>query len=162
MKRLLTVSLVGLFLVCSSMVIAPKKDDSSLYNTKEGYGAEGYDVVAYFESGATVGVVTFAKKYQGVKYKFSSNKNLNLFAENPQKYLPQYGGWCAYAMALKEDKVGVDPETFEIRDGKLYLFYNAWGKNTLKKWLKEGPKKLIIQANKNWVNIKKKSFKKKK
>ena len=160
MKKGIAIGLVGLLVICSSMVFIQKKDGTPLYNVKDGYGAEGYDVVAYFDSKPTVGVAEFEHKYQGVKYKFSSDKNLKLFKENPQKYTPQYGGWCAYAMGLKEDKVTVDPETFEIREGKLFLFYNAWGKNTLKKWLKEDPKKLMKQANTNWVKIKRKSLQK--
>ena len=69
-------------------------------------------------------------------------------------YVPQYGGYCAYAIADKGKKVSIDPETFEIRDGKLYLFYNAWGTNTLKMWLKEDVKGLQEKADKNWEDIK--------
>jgi YHS domain-containing protein len=155
MKKKVLVGLLGLLVICTSMVLAPQKD-GSLYNTKDGYAVEGYDVVAYFNEGPTKGNVSFEKKYQGVKYKFSSKKNLNLFNENPQMYLPQYGGWCAYAMGQKEDKVSVNPNTFEVRDSKLYLFYDSWGNNTLKKWIKEGPKKLQKQANINWIKIKRK------
>lgn len=90
----------------------------------------------------------------GVKYKFSTQKNLAIFNENPEKYIPQYGGYCAYAVAIKSDKVSIDPETFEIRDRKLYLFYNAWGTNTLKFWQNEAPAELINKANKNWEKIK--------
>ena len=64
---------------------------------------------------------------RGLKFKFSSQKKVLKFKGNRDKYLPQYGGFCAYAIAEKGKKVSVDPETFEMRDGKLYLFYNSWG-----------------------------------
>ena len=120
------------------------------YNTKNGYVAEGYDVVAYFESEAVEGFDKFEIIYEGVKFKFSSEANLKTFKNNPKKYMPQYGGYCAYAIAEKSKKVKIDPETFEVRDGKLYLFYNSWGTNTLKLWLEKDVKGLQQKADKNW------------
>ncbi|MFB1040863.1 MAG: hypothetical protein QMC35_10435, partial [Polaribacter sp.] len=70
------------------------------------------------------------------------------------QYVPQYGGWCAYAMGTKGKKVRIDAETFEIRDGKLYLFYNSWGNNKLESWLKENPTSLKKEAATNWKKIK--------
>jgi len=124
------------------------------YNTKKGYVAQGYDVVAYFENTALEGNSKYETIYDGFKYKFSSKDHLNTFLENPENYIPQYGGYCAYAIADKGKKVGVNPETFEIRDGKLYLFYNAWGTNTLELWLKEDVKALQKKADENWEAIK--------
>ena len=57
-------------------------------------------------------------------------------------------------MGLKGDKVSIDPETFEIREGKLYLFYNAWGTNTLELWLENNPEQLKETADVNWSNTK--------
>jgi YHS domain-containing protein len=123
------------------------------YYTKKGAIAEGYDVVAYFSNKAVEGNKKFAAKYNGVKFYFSSQKNLDAFNANPTNYIPQYGGFCSYAMASKGKKVTSDPETFEVREGKLYLFYNSWGTNTFKSWVKEGPKQLIVKADKNWTKI---------
>lgn len=123
------------------------------YNTQKGYVAEGYDVVSYFSNIAKEGSKKYVATYHNVKYKFSSQQNLDTFNENPTKYIPQYGGYCAYAVAVKADKVSIDPETFEIRDGKLFLFYNSWGTNTLKSWTKESPDKLVLKADKNWKKI---------
>ncbi|QMU66459.1 MAG: YHS domain-containing protein [Flavobacteriaceae bacterium] len=126
------------------------------YNTKKGYLAIGYDVVSYFVDNKPVkGNKKFQAIHDGVKFKFSSEKNLALFKANPGKYIPQYGGYCAYAMGAKATKVSIDPETYEIRDNKLYLFYNSWGRNTLKIWTKTGPEKLKEQADKNWAEINK-------
>lgn len=117
---------------------------------KKGFAADGYDVVAYFENKAISGEKTFVTEVTGAKYKFSSSKNLKKFIASPKKYQPQYGGWCAYAIGAKNEKVEINPKTFEIRDGKLYLFYNSWGINTLKLWKEEGAEKLQKQADKNW------------
>ncbi|PWH83594.1 hypothetical protein DIS18_03300 [Algibacter marinivivus] len=124
------------------------------YNLKKGYVANGFDVVAYFNNEAIEGDKKFTTSFDGVKYKFSSSENLEVFNKNPEKYIPQYGGYCAYAIALKSDKVSINPQTFQIKDEKLYLFYNAWGTNTLKLWKKENEIVLREKADKNWMNIK--------
>ncbi len=125
------------------------------YNTnKKGFIADGYDVVSYFSNKAVEGDKEFTLEYKGVKYQFVSDENLKKFVSNPKKYTPQYGGWCAYAIGAKNEKVKINPDTFEIRDGKLYLFYNAWGINTLELWNKEGAEELQKQADKNWNVLK--------
>jgi YHS domain-containing protein len=124
------------------------------YNVKKGFVANGYDVVAYFNNHAVEGNKQFSTQFDGVKYKFSSQENLSAFLKNPKKYIPQYGGYCAYAIGTKSEKVSINPETFEIKDGRLYLFYNAWGTNTLELWKKENETKLQQQADKNWERIK--------
>ncbi len=123
-------------------------------NTKKGFAANGYDVVAYFDNKAQEGHKKFKTVFNGVNYKFSSKEHLNLFIEHPEKYIPQYGGYCAYAVALKSDKVSINPKSFLIKNGKLYLFYNAWGIDTLELWLKENQNRLVEMANKNWNAIK--------
>jgi YHS domain-containing protein len=123
------------------------------YNTKQGFVAEGYDVVSYFNNKAEKGNREFTTEFDGVKFKFSSKENLEIFKKSPKKYIPQYGGYCAYALGVKAGKVDVNPKTFEIRDGKLYLFYDSWGTNTFELWKKEGVEKLQKQANKNWLKI---------
>ncbi len=124
------------------------------YNTKKGFIVEGYDVVAYFNNEAIEGNKNFKTTFNNVNYKFVSQKNLDIFNANSKKYVPQYGGYCAYAVAVKAKKVSTDPETFEIRDGKLYLFYNSWGLNKLNAWLKEDVKLLQGKADKNWEALK--------
>ena len=138
--------IIILFLLISGSVFSQKNN----YNTKKGFVANGYDVVSYFNNKAIKGDKKFTTTYNGVKFKFSSNKNLETFKSSPKHYLPQYGGYCAYAIGVSGKKVSINPKTFEIRDGKLYLFYNSWGTNTLDLWLKEDPVKLQKQADKNW------------
>jgi YHS domain-containing protein len=123
------------------------------YNLKKGFMAEGYDVVSYFDNKAEKGEIKFVAEFDGVKFKFSSKKNLETFKKNPKKYVPAYGGYCAYAIGVKGEKVSIDPKTFEIRNGKLLLFYNSWGINTLKLWKEEGAEDLKQKADKNWKKI---------
>ncbi len=124
------------------------------YNLKKGFIANGYDVIAYFNNEAIEGDKKFTTSFDGIKYKFSSEKNLKIFNKNPEKYMPQFGGYCAYAIAVKNDKVSINPETFQIKDGKLYLFYNAWGTNTLYLWKNKNENALKEKADKNWENLK--------
>ncbi|MCF2874849.1 MULTISPECIES: YHS domain-containing (seleno)protein [unclassified Tenacibaculum] len=136
-----------LFVFLSTALVAQE------YNTKKGAVANGYDVVAYFSNKAVKGNKKITTKYDGVSFRFSSQENLNLFKQNPKKYIPQYGGYCAYAIGKTGEKVSINPKTFEIRDGKLYLFYNSWGTNTLELWQKEGANELKNSADKNWKKI---------
>ncbi|CAL2102263.1 conserved exported protein of unknown function [Tenacibaculum sp. 190130A14a] len=126
---------------------------SQQYNVKKGAIANGYDVVSYFDNEAKKGKKDFSTIYDGVKFRFSSRKNLEKFKKSPTSYIPQYGGYCAYAIGKTGEKVAINPKTFEIRDNKLYLFYNAWGTNTLDLWLKEGAEDLQKQADINWPKI---------
>ena len=122
-------------------------------NVKKGYAANGYDVVAYFDGMALEGIKEHSTKYKEINYKFSSEKNLRTFLANPEKYIPQYGGYCAYAVAISGKKVNINPKTYEIRDGKLYLFYNAGKTNTLELWVNESPEELQDKADQNWKKI---------
>ncbi|MFY0628793.1 MAG: YHS domain-containing protein [Flavobacteriaceae bacterium] len=144
MKKIILI----LFVAFSTSLVGQKN-----YYTKKGAVAKGYDVVAYFDNEAKQGSKKISTEYDGVKFYFSSQENRNTFQKNPTKYVPQYGGFCAYAMGVNGEKVSIDPKTFEIRDGKLYLFYNSWGTNTLSLWTKEGAEALKKKADKNWKKI---------
>lgn len=127
------------------------------YNLKKGYAAQGYDVTEYFNNKALEGDEQFSIEYDGAKFKFVNQANLNKFKKSPSTFIPQYGGYCAYAVAGKGKKIGVNPETFEIRDGKLYLFYNSWGTNTLDKWKEEGAETLKKKADIEWQSVRTKN-----
>ena len=145
-----------LFLTLIATIIVSTLNAQEHSNTKNGYAAEGYDVVAYFNNEALKGTKEFATEYKGATYQFSSIENLKIFKENSKRYVPQYGGYCAYAIAIKNEKIGVNPKTFQVIDDKLYLFYNSWGANTLENWNEEGPEKLKEQADSKWEEIVKK------
>jgi len=140
MKHLIYIFFLG-------VVFAQAQTD---YNTKRDFVAEGYDVVSYFDNKAEKGHKDYKTTYDGVKYKFVSQAHLDIFTKNPKHYVPQYGGYCAYAIAEKGKKVSINPETYEIRDDKLYLFYNSWGNNTLESWLEKDVKSLINKADQSW------------
>jgi len=140
-----------LFLGISTTCFAQQID----YNAKKGFVANGYDVVSYFtEKKPTEGKKKYQTTYGGATFKFSSEKNLTLFKEDPKKYIPQYGGYCAYAIAEKKIKMHIDPDAYEVRDGKLYLFYNSWLSNKLTDWQKGDTKKLQEKGDKNWRELK--------
>lgn len=92
---------------------------------------KGYDTVAYFKlNKPTPGSDAFVTTWKGAKWKFSSAENLQLFVASPEKYAPQYGGYCAYGVS-KGYAVKIEPDQFAIVDGKLYLNYDA---DVSKKW----------------------------
>lgn len=120
------------------------------FNLEKGIAIQGYDPVAYFTVNKAVeGKKEFSVITEGITYYFSSQTNKDLFLKDARKYEPQYGGWCAYAMGASGEKVEVDPETFKIINGKLYLFYHSWLNNTLTKWNKDETN-LKTKADKNW------------
>jgi YHS domain-containing protein len=122
-------------------------------NAEKGIALEGYDAVAYVsQQKAVKGKSDLTIKHEGVLYYFSTEANRQKFRENPHAFQPQYGGWCAYAMGATGEKVEVDPETFKIINGRLYLFYNRFFNNTLTKWNAE-EQHLKAEADKNWKKI---------
>lgn len=142
------------FLILIAFIFAlPIYAQTTNVNTKKGYAANGYDVVSYFNNIAQKGDSKFVASFKGVNYKFISKTHLNRFLENPVQYIPQYGGYCAYAISKSADKVSINPKSFLVRDNKLYLFYNAWGVNTLKKWLNENQDVLIRKGDLNWSSL---------
>ncbi len=130
--------LLFLILLFSVQSVSAQGDDirKKNFNIKKNVAIEGYDPVSYFANKPTEGESKWSASYKGVTYQFSSAANLTKFNASPEKYEPAYGGWCAYAMGETGEKVKVDPETFKIVDGKLLLFYNFWGNNTLSDWNK--------------------------
>ena len=123
------------------------------FNLEKGLAVKGYDVVAYFtQNKAVKGNANFSTTVEGVTYHFSNAANRDQFQKDYKKFEPQYGGWCAYAMGSSGEKVEIDPETFKIESGKLYLFYHTWINNTLSKWNKDETK-LRLSADKNWQTI---------
>ena len=110
----------------------------------------GYDPIAYFMDNKPVkGSDEYSFKWKDANWLFSSKAHMDMFAHDPEKYAPQYGGYCAYGCS-KAKKATTDPNAWTIVDGKLYLNNSLQVKE---KWLKE-QKERIELADKNWPEIK--------
>lgn len=128
-------------------------ETSNVYALKPFYSANrdriaisGYDVVGYFiQKVAIAGKPEIFEEYQGVKWLFSSEENKQIFMGDPQKYLPQYGGYCAYAMA-RDAVSSSKPYFFTLVDDKLYLNY---GRIANKRWIKNKDKYISL-ADAHW------------
>lgn len=106
----------------------------------------GYDVVAYHTAGTPVpGDAAYSTVYNDADWHFSSEQNLRLFEQDPARYAPEYGGYCAYAMS-KGLVVSTDPRAWHIVDDKLYLNYSLGVRKT---WLKDIPG-YVAKADANW------------
>ena len=109
----------------------------------------GYDTVAYFTLGEpTPGSDEFSYEYKGATWKFSSQEHMDMFIAEPEKYEPQYGGYCAYAMA-RGNRASAEPDLWTIHDDKLYLNLN---KRVIERW--RGKKEEYIEkADAEWMTF---------
>ena len=116
-------------------------------------GLSGYDPVSYFSMGKPMkGSGYHVAEHQGITYAFASKENKATFEGNPEKYVPMYGGYCAYGVAVGK-KFVADPEVWKIVDGKLYVNLD---KGIQGKWNEDIPGH-IKNADKNWTKIQDKS-----
>ncbi|MCU0347467.1 MAG: hypothetical protein MUC59_11015 [Saprospiraceae bacterium] len=150
--------LISLFLIAFATIVAthlPAQNaalNTKHFNLEKGVALEGYDAVSYFSGKPIKGKPSNQATSDGVNYYFANAANKDKFLKNPDAYKPAYGGWCAYAMGANGEKVEVNPETYKVINGKLYLFYNAFFNNTLTTWNKD-ENALKTKADKNWKNI---------
>lgn len=153
MKKIISSIIIFLVVVTCLQAQSPEIRKKQFNVEKSRLAIGGYDPVAYFTSNkAMEGKKEISLAYEGITYRFATIKNKDAFNVNPAKYEPQYGGWCAYAMGAKGEKVEVDPETFKIVNGKLYLFYNKYFNNTLKSW-NEDETHLKANADQHWAKF---------
>lgn len=149
MRILLSLGLVFFLFVFSILSETP----FSHFNLdKQGLALSGYDPVSYHLGKPTPGDPRFTFTYHGAVYWFDTEVNKSKFIKKPDKYTPEYGGWCAYAFGLGKDKVEVDPKTYKIVNGKLHLFYKDFFTDTKKLW-NENESELKKNADKNWQEI---------
>jgi peroxiredoxin/YHS domain-containing protein len=122
---------------------------------KTGLGIQGYDPVAYFPEGGSApakGNASISTTYQGVTYNFASTAHRDAFLANPARYEPAHGGWCSWAMR-EGDKVDVDPKTYIVNEGRLFLFYNGLLGNTRTKWLAKNQADEAKEADTQWKKL---------
>lgn len=142
-----------LFLIVFFQDIYSQDANSHLNLNSNNIAVDGYDLVSYFEENKAVeGKKNYKFTFEIVNYYFSSEKHLNSFKKSPTKYLPSFGGWCAYAMGATGEKVKIDPESFIVNEGNLYLFYYSFFNDTKSKWNND-PKNLEQKAKINWKKI---------
>ena len=145
MIKVLLLLIMGLFTTGSALAAEDPIYTGLLSNT----GAGGYDTVSYFKPGEpTEGSTKYTTEYMGATWRFSTAENLVLFEEDPERYAPAYGGYCAWAVSQGYLAKG-DPQHWAIRDGRLYLNYDE---SVQKRWLKD-TEAFIRQADANWPKV---------
>ena len=137
-------------------LVASAKSTANL--DKDGLALKGFDAVSYFQKD---GPVPGSSKFQVVDedgtFRFANEENKIKFLAEPKKYKPQFGGWCAYAVADSKSKVDIDPKSFLIQDGRLLVFYNGVWADTRKKWQTAKGKSaqtFLKEADANWITVK--------
>lgn len=135
----------------SPLMAAPMAfaDEPAVYTSwRNNIGVEGYDVISFYSGSPQIGKPEFTAQYLGADWQFSSQANMDLFQTNPEAFLPEYGGYCAWAVAKGKLAKG-SAEHWHVEDGKLYLNFN---KRIKKRWDKKR-QKLIIKADQRWPDI---------
>lgn len=137
-------------LVFLLVVSAPAAaQQAPVYSTFLGGAIQGYDPVAYFTEGRPVeGSRQFSHSWNGATWRFASAANRDRFAQAPEKYAPQYGGYCAFGVAGGY-AVKIDPQAWSVVDGKLYLNYSP---AVQADWKKDVPG-YIRKADANWPRL---------
>ena len=145
-----TQSTRAIFLIALFAAVVPALAISPVNRTLfGGVAIDGYDPVAYFLDGRPVeGKKEFSTSWQGATWRFASAEHRDLFTAAPEKYAPQYGGYCAWAVS-QGYTAGIDPDAWTIRNGKLYLNYDL---EVQKKWLAD-PDGLIGKGDANWPKL---------
>jgi len=122
---------------------------SPVNRTRDGLAIHGYDPVAYFEDGhPTEGSEQWTVEWNGAVWRFASQEHRDAFAARPEAYAPRYGGYCSWAMS-QGSFADVDPEAWDVVDGKLYLNYSP---KIRKRWLSEAEEN-IRKADQNWPRL---------
>lgn len=136
--------MVFLTLFMSGFVVAQDEIYTGYFSNK---ALDGYDTVAYFTDNKPVeGKPDFVTTYKGADWYFVSQQHLDMFVAEPEKYAPQYGGYCAWVISAKNDFASADPKDWAVVDGKLYLNYND---DIKRKW-DQNRALHIKQADENW------------
>ena len=139
MKLIVTLSLIA----CAALAYAGD------FYEKNGAAIRGYDPVAYFTEQKPVrGSSTYKAEHRGSTFHFASQANRDAFLANPEKYAPQYNGFCAYGVAGGY-KAAIDPAAFTVVQDRLYLNYNA---SVQRQWRADVPG-FVAKADKNWPQV---------
>jgi len=144
MKKMISTGFIAFFILLNAHA-----QKSQVY-IADGKAIKGYDPVAFFtQSKPVMGRDSLKLQWNGADWYFADRENLESFKAAPEKYAPQYGGYCAYGTA-EGHKAPTQVETWTILDGKLYFNYNPKVKEV---WSKDRPG-MIKKADQNWPRIK--------
>ena len=132
--------------VATTTADAPKP---AINKGSDSVAIKGYDTVAYIVSGrAIVGSPKFEYSWSDATWRFASKANRDRFARDPKRYAPQFGGYCAWAIS-RGYTADVDPEAFQVVDGRVYLIYS---KSVQMRWEQDIPGN-IAKAQANWPAV---------
>lgn len=146
-------SIAALSVLCAlqigGLAPLPALADSPMFYAHQGAAISGYDTVAYFTQHKPVrGSSSYSIVWKGVRWQFSSAENLAAFEANPRAYAPQYGGYCAYGLAIGALST-TRPEAWVIHDGKLYLIHNV----RLREMWRQDADSYVSRADIHWPHI---------
>lgn len=141
--------MLTLALAFTTVSAAPVLAADSIYTSwKNNLAVGGYDTVSFFSGKPQDGKKDFTFDYAGAEWRFATRGNLDLFKTNPNAFMPQYGGYCAWAVAQNKLAKG-SPQHWHVEDGKLYLNFNARIK---RRWDKD-ISGFVTSAETNWPEI---------
>lgn len=154
MKNIIKSSILILSMFASTLLFAQDNKANNIDNSN--IALQGYSPVSYLDLGiAQKGVKQFKSTHNKVIYYFISAEQKATFDANPEKYLPQYGGFCAFGVYAGA-KFRPDPNKFIVKDGKYFLYLYNLELDAQQLWLAESNHgKLVATANKNWKKLKK-------
>lgn len=153
MKNLRKLSGLVVALLFTTVMMAQDKNANNIDDSK--IALQGYSPVSYLDLNlAQRGVKDFKSEHEGITYYFTSKEQKATFDKNPSKYLPQYGGYCAFGVSVGA-KFRVDPNKFVVSNGKYYLFLNDIAVDAKQLWVTEKDEAALIKkANDNWKTLK--------
>lgn len=152
-KYLFPIAIITCMMIQSDVNAQNELELKKKYNIKGNVGIKGYDPVAYFVSDeAHKGSKKIQHIHDQVIYHFTSESNKQLFIGDVEKYLPAYGGFCAYGIGHDSKRFNVNPKAFKIIDGKNYLFWRRFIYDSMKRWDKD-EKHLKKNAERNWKKL---------
>jgi YHS domain-containing protein len=153
MKKLTQVVMVALMFALGVNANAQNKMANNIDDSK--IALQGYSPVSYLDLGiAQIGVKEYKSTYDGLAYYFTSADQKKSFEANPRKYLPQYGGYCAFGVSVGA-KFRVDPNKFVVKDGKYFLYLYDLEVDAQQLWLAGNHKELVKKADDNWTKLSK-------
>lgn len=145
-------SLLAIFAISTAaQASGPEDPFTKHFNQTKGVAVHGYDVVSYFKGTPVQGNKKFASEHRGVTFYFANQANVDAFDTNPENYIPAYGGWCATAMGMMNQKLDVNPTSFLIQNGQLFLFSTSMGP-AKDQWVANLPG-VKQNADANWAKI---------